>query len=210
MVDPRTVGPFGLKPKPAPRPVAPASPTKTSPPGTIGVGAKKSTPPAAPKDANLGAQIVTFAVSKAGQRVGDGQCFALADQALKALGARSAADFGTVTADADYKWGTQVSLADVRPGDIVQFRKFESTRRDDAEDGGFKEFTNERGAPQHTAIVVSVDGHGLLTVIEQNAPPGSGVHKTQLGFANTSFQQGTATVTISTKGTVWFYRPQPK
>ncbi len=106
MVDPRTAGPFGLKSKPAPRPVAPASPTKKSPPGPIGVGAKKSTPPAAPNDANLGAQIVVFATSKSGQRVGDGQCFALADQALKALGARSAADFGTVTADADYKWGS--------------------------------------------------------------------------------------------------------
>ena len=209
MVDPRTAGPFGLKPKPAPRPVAPASPTKKSPPGPIGVGAKKSTPPAAPNDANLGAQIVIFATSKSGQRVGDGQCFALADQALKALGARSAADFGTVTAVADYKWGAQVSLADVRPGDIVQFRDFKSTRRDDAEDGGFKEFTNGRG-PQHTAIVVSVDGNGLLTVIEQNAPPGSGVHKTQLGFANTSFQKDTTTVTITTSGSVWFYRPQPK
>lgn len=210
MADPRTVGPFGLKPKSAPRPVGPASPTKPSPPGTIGVGAKKATPPAAPNDANLGAQVLAFAVSKTGQPVGDGQCFALADLALKGLGAKSAADFGTVTAEADYKWGAPVSLANVRPGDIVQFRNFKSTRRDDAEDGGFKEFTQQRGRPNHTAIVVSVDGNGLLTVIEQNAPPGSRVHETQLGFSSTSFQTATTTVTITTSGTVWFYRPQPK
>ena len=189
MVDPRTAGPFGHQAQTGATTRRTAITDEDVSTGPIGVGAKKSTPPAAPKDANLGAQIVAFAVSKSGQRVGDGQCFALADQALKALGARSAADFGTVTAVADYKWGAQVSLADVRPGDIVQFRKFKSTRRDDAEDGWFKEFTKERGDPNHTAIVVSVDGNGLLTVIEQNAPPGSGVHKAQLGFSNTSFQK---------------------
>ena len=209
MVEPRTPGPFGLKSKPPPRPVASAAPTKKSPPGPIGVGAKKSTPPAAPSDANLGAQIVAFATSRSGQRVGDGQCFALADRALTSLGARSAADFGTVTSVADYKWGTPVALADVRPGDIVQFRNFESTRRDDAEDGSFKEFTHER-SPQHTAIVASVDGHGLLSVIEQNAPAGSPVHKTQIGFSNTSFAKDKSTVTIAVSGSVWFYRPQPK
>ena len=210
MVEPRTPGPFGLKRSAPRRPVAPAAPTKKAPPGPIGVGAKSSTAPAAPNDANLGAHIVAFAASKSGQRVGDGQCFALADQALRSLGARSAADFGTVTADADYKWGSPVALADVQPGDIVQFRNFKSTRRDDAEDAGFKEFTNSRGRPNHTAIVVTVDGNGLLTVIEQNAPENSPVHKTQLGFANASFVKDKVTTTITTSGSVWFYRPQPK
>jgi CHAP domain len=209
MVEPRTPGPFGLKRSAPRRPVAPAAPTKKAPPGPIGVGAKSSTAPAAPSDANLGAHIVAFAASKSGQRVGDGQCFALVDQALRSLGARSAADFGTVTANADYKWGTPVALADVQPGDIVQFRNFKSTRRNDAEDGSGNDFTDGR-SPHHTAIVVSVDGNGLLTVIEQNAPKGSPVHKSQFGFANTSFVKDKVTTTITTSGSVWFYRPQPK
>jgi hypothetical protein len=208
MAEPRTPGPIGLNPKPAPRPIVSASPTKKSQPGPIGVGPKKSAPPTAPKGANLGAQIVSFASERSGQRVGDGQCFALADLALKTLGARSAADFGTVTALADYKWGTQVSLSDVKPGDIVQFRDFKCTRRDETEDGAWKEFTHSR-SPQHTAIVVSVNGNGLLTVIEQNAPPGSPVHKTQLGVLNTSFTRDKTTVTIAATGSIWFYRPQP-
>lgn len=208
MAEPRTPGPVGLNPKPPPRPAAPASPTKKPPPGPIGVGTKKAAPPSAPAGANVGAQIIAFANSKSGQRVGDGQCFALADQALKKSGSRSAADFGTITEEADYKWGTPVSLATVAPGDIVQFRDFETTRRDEGKDGAFKEFTH--GRRHHTAIVTSVDGNGLLTVIEQNAPKNSPVHKTQLGFQNISFASGETTVTITVSGTVWFYRPQPR
>jgi hypothetical protein len=151
---------------------------------------------------------VAYALSMSGQPVGDGECFALADKALRSLGAKSAADFGTVTAKADYQWGTPVALSAVVPGDIVQFLNFTTTRRDDAEDGGMQEFTH--GRPHHTAIVVSVDGHGLLTVAEQNAPDkGSPVHTTQLGFANTSFKRHETTVTITVTGKVSFYRPQP-
>jgi hypothetical protein len=209
MVDPRTPGPVGLSPTPARKPPGPTTaPAKTPKPGPIGVGAKKAAPPSAPSGANLGAQVVTFAEGKSSQRVGDGECFALADQALKNAGAKSAADFGTITDEADYKWGTQVSLADVKPGDIVQFRDYEFTRREEKEDGAWKERTEKR--PHHIAIVKSVDGNGLLTVIEQNSPKRSAVRKIQLGFASTSFTSDKTTITLSPSGSVWFYRPQSK
>ncbi len=207
MADPRTPGPVGLSPQ-ARIPPRTAAPVKAAKPGPIGVGAKKAAPPAAPAGANLSAQVLSFAEGKSGQRVGDGECFALADQALKKAGAKSAPDFGQITDEADYKWGSQVSLVDVKPGDIVQFSGYEFTRREENEDGKWKEFTGKR--PHHTAIVVSVDGNGLLTVIEQNAPKGSAAHKTQLAFSNTSFSKDKTTITLSTTGSVWFFRPQTR
>jgi hypothetical protein len=209
MADPRTPGPVGLSPTPARKTTATGPtkvPVKAPKPGPIGVGAKKSAPPAAPGGANVDAQIVAFAESKSGQRVGDGECFALAEQALKKAGAKSAADFGTVTKDGDYKWGAQVALADVKPGDIVQFRDYEFTRAEEKEDGSGSDWTE--GRRHHTAIVKSVDGNGLLTVLEQNSPKGSPVRRVQLAFSNTSLRRGEATITITVKGSVWFYRPQ--
>jgi len=209
MAEPRTPGPVGLKLPPAKKsPVPTTAPAKIPKPGPIGVGAKKSSPPSAPSGANVSAQVVSFAEGKSGQRVGDGECFALADQALKKAGAKSAADYGTITDDADYKWGKQVSLADAKPGDIVQFRDYEVTRREEKEDGSWKERTEKR--PHHTAIVRSVDGNGLLTVIEQNAPKGSAVRKIQLGFSSTSFSKDKTTTTLTTSGAVWFYRPETR
>lgn len=209
MADPRTPGPVGLSPPAARKPPGPTSaPAKTPKPGPIGVGAKKAAPPAAPSGANIDAQVVSFAEGKVGSRVGDGECFALADQALKKAGAKSAEDFGTITDEADYKWGTQVSLADVKPGDIVQFRDYVVTRREEKEDGAWNERSEKR--PHHTAIVKSVDGNGLLTVLEQNAPKRSPVRRIQLGFSSTSFSRDKITITITTSGTVWFYRPQPR
>lgn len=206
MADPRTPGPVGLSPQ-ARMPPRTAAPIKTAKPGPIGVGAKKAAPPAAATGANLNAQVLSFAEGKSGERVGDGECFALADQALKKAGAKSASDFvATITADADYKWGSQVSLSDAKPGDIVQFRDYKFTRREEKEDGAWSEVDQKR--PHHTAIIASVDGNGLLTVIEQNAPKKSAVRKIQLGFSNTSFSKDKITVTLSISGTVWFYRPQ--
>ena len=40
---------------------------------------------------------MAFATQRMGTRHGDGECFTLADDALKKAGAKSAADFGKVT-----------------------------------------------------------------------------------------------------------------
>jgi hypothetical protein len=156
----------------------------------------------------LGTQVVQFAQARRRRRVGDGECFTLADQALRTAGAKSASDFGTITADADYIWGTSVAVSSVQPGDIVQFRDYKYTRRNDKDDGSWQENSQER--PHHTAIVVSNDGNGLLTVIEQNAPPGSAVREIQLGFTSTKFESGGTKVQITVSGQVSFYRPQAR
>lgn len=177
--------------------------------GPIGLDAGRPTPARGGSSAApIGTQVVQYAQARAARRVGDGECFALADGALRNAGAKSAADFGSVTEDADYVWGAAVSLADVQPGDIIQFRDYEVTRREEKQDGSWQERTEKR--PHHTAIVISNQGHGMLRVIEQNSPQGSAVREIQLGFETTTFQSGSTSVRITVSGRLWFYRPQAR
>jgi hypothetical protein len=71
-------------------------------------------------------QVMAYATERLDTRRGDGECFILGGDALKKAGAKSAADFGKVTDDAAYVWGTAVlSNADVArstaPGAIFRY-----------------------------------------------------------------------------------------
>jgi hypothetical protein len=131
---------------------------------------------------------------------------------LRHAGARSADDYGTIVPDADYVWGALVSLADVRPGDVVQFREYRYDREVETRnaDGSIVTNTDFQERPHHTAIVERVDGNGAMTVLEQNSPNGSPVVRRQLFFSNSARTAGTRTTTITVQGTVWFYRPQSR
>ena len=73
----------------------------------------------------INSDVVQFARTNLNRRVGRrGECFDLADRALRAAGALSADHYGAITRDADYVWGLRVMLSSVRPGDIVQFRNY--------------------------------------------------------------------------------------
>ena len=183
--------------------------TESPPPGPIGLDAKSGN--AKQSTATLADQILAFARRHRGRRVGDGQCFALADGALRGANARSAADYGTVTPDADYQWGSSVALADLQPGDVVQFRDYVFERvvvTRDSSGTTTDELTGDR--PHHTAIVESVDGNGAVTVLEQNAPDGSAVTRTQLYFTGGTTTSGNRTTTIRVRGSFWFYRAQAR
>jgi myosin tail region-interacting protein MTI1 len=79
-------------------------------------------------------RVLSFAKANLGRRVGNGECAALAFQALRAAGAKPRAAHG-FPSPRDYVWGKLVLLAeaapngpkmtgalgDVRPGDIAQF-----------------------------------------------------------------------------------------
>jgi CHAP domain len=166
--------------------------TAMPPPGPIGLEVKGGSGKVG--SAASGDQVVSFARGRIGQSVGDGQCFALADQALRNAGAKSAADFGTVTSDGDYVWGNRVSLADARAGDIIQFRGYRYDRTIDTATATNTDF-QER--PHHTAIVERIDGQGAITVLEQNVPDGSPVQRSQLFFSNINTSSGGRTRTIS-------------
>ena len=79
----------------------------------------------------LGAAVVACARAHLGKKVGDGECFALADKALGHAGAKSAAGYSEITDNADYIWGNTVDLKDIAPGDILQFREFDIDTRTD-------------------------------------------------------------------------------
>ena len=161
--------------------------------------------------ASIAEQVVGFARRRSGDRVGDGECFALADRALRGAGAKSAADFGSVTPDANYVWGRSVSLSDLRPGDIVQFRDYRYDR-DVVTQRGRSTSTEEefQERPHHTAIVDSVAPGGVVTVIEQNAPPGSAVTRSRLFFTGGTTTSGDTTTTITVQGTLRFYRAEAR
>ena len=160
----------------------------------------------------MSVRIIGYARRQSGTRVGNGECFTLADRALTGAGAKSAREFGTVTRDADYVWGTVVALTDLQAGDIIQFRGYRYDRDVTIEtpDGSTATQTDFQERPHHTAIVERVAGNGTVTVLEQNAPDGSPVRRSQLFFTSTTIDEGRRSTTIRVHGTFWFYRPQPQ
>ena len=88
-------------------------------------------------------KIVAFAKGKLGEQVGNGECWTLAHEAVKAAGAKSSGAYKDSPAKGDYVWGKLVYGVGIKdgklyeenttdklkpePGDIIQFRdaKFE-------------------------------------------------------------------------------------
>lgn len=169
--------------------------------------------------------IAQFASGRLGQTVGNGECFALADQALRSVGVRSASDFGTISPNADYVWGREVTLSQAQAGDVIQFRNFgfnetirtEITRPDDSSESS--EQTRSESRPHHTAIVASIAANGQLMVYEQNVGGQRKVLLNQLLFSAVTIGPDSTTVngvtttitrTITVTGTAKFYRAQTR
>jgi hypothetical protein len=167
--------------------------------------------------ASLGAKIVAFAREQQGTQVGDGECYDLADQALRRAGAKSAPAYGVITPDGDYIWGKPVDVKDAQPGDIVQFRGFtiRTTVTETARRGGgavaarWEIDTREH----HTAIVERNLGRALV-VLEQNVEPALVVQRTLVPVESGTFDgepDGTrddAITTVRIAGLAMVYRPQ--
>jgi len=173
-------------------------------PGPVGLDATSGDA----KAGNIADQIVGYARRQQGSRVGKGECFDLVDTALRGAKAKSAADYGKISRNADYTWGTPVTLTGLQSGDVIQFRNYSYdstvvTKTDKATT------TEEVGQdrPHHSAIVESVGENGAVTVLEQNAPDGSPVTRTVLYFKDSTTTSGKSTTTIKVKGKFWFFRP---
>ena len=175
--------------------------------------------------ASQSTQIAQFAATRLGQQVGDGQCFALADQALQSIGVKSASDFGSISASADYIWGREVALEQARVGDVIQFRNYNYeetiTTHITYEDGSSEESTETQtdSRPHHTAIIASVGSQGQLMVYEQNVNSQMLVQHNRLLFSQltigptiTTSGGTTTTVTrrITVTGRTKFYRAQTR
>ncbi|MDC1406369.1 CHAP domain-containing protein [Akkermansiaceae bacterium] len=92
-------------------------------------------------------KIVEFAVQNMGKKVGDGQCWGLANLAYRHAGIRHRGG---------YVWGRRIhwQTEGVRPGDIIQF---ENARYPYA-------YTDEN----HTAIILKVAGRSSVKVAHQH------------------------------------------
>ena len=180
--------------------------TESPDPGVVGLDATTGAAP------SLAARVLAYARRQHGDRVGDGECFALADRALRRSGARSAGDYGSVAHDVDYVWGAAVAVSDVQPGDIVQMRDYRYDREVtvDNPDGSGSTNTSFQERPHHTAVVETVNANGSVTVLEQNAPRGSAVRRSELYFANSTTTVGTRTTRITVQGSFWFYRAESR
>jgi hypothetical protein len=119
--------------------------------------------------------MLKFALSQLGRKVGNGECWTLAAQALVRSGARPANLFN---------FGQQIPLAQIVPGDILQFKsaRFEMGN-------SFYYF----GAPDHTVIVLGVEG-SKVSILHQN------FGQKIVTPLKIDFKQ-------MTKGQVWAWRP---
>ena len=144
-------------------------------------------------DAPLNEQVVEYARSKLGQKVGDGQCSTLAAQALRHAGARiRRGDGGT--------WGDELkSFLDAKPGDIVQFENVEFSYTYFREDGAM--ITQKHSFAHHTAVITRVRKRAtkpILVVLHQNV---GGVQIVEEWTMNMAHKK---------RGTVKVYRPVAK
>lgn len=111
------------------------------------------TPPTSvfrPQSGNPAPRIAAYCVAQKGRKVGNGECWTLADEAFKSAGARRPGSDMRV-------WGRRVNPAAevIRPGDVVEFQ---SARFSDGIITG----------SAHTAVVVQGGGQEGFTIAEQN------------------------------------------
>lgn len=134
--------------------------------------------PKARWDDSVGRKVVDFAKRNVGKQVGDGECAALAAEAIRAAGGRSHADYKDSPNPGDYVWGELVYALEITPtlrtestpigttvksGDVVQFRDAKFAGR--LPGGG----TYSSEAPHHTAVVTRVSNDGkTIDVLQQN------------------------------------------
>lgn len=134
---------------------------------------KTKTPPKTVND-----RVVEFAKAHLGEQVGNGECWTLANEALKSAEARSSNAYIDSPDKGDYVWGDLVYAREIKngkavemakpktkimPGDIVQFRDAKFAGR--KPEGG----TYSKSAPHHTAIVLKANADdGTIVMLHQN------------------------------------------
>lgn len=187
---------------------------------------------------NLNLKVIEFVKGKRGHKVGAGECWDLAEEALKAAGAKTSRDYGVITANANYKWGNEIGKNELKAGDIAQFRNYKievitktHVRIDKKYADGSTEWsenedtnTQTNSFPHHTAVVGSAlnTADNTVSLYHQNVEnvklvkTGTLILKdsetvtTNKETLPNGTKTTTTTVTIKVSGKIWFYRPQAK
>ena len=156
----------------------------------------------------LNQEVLSYSKSKKGLKVGRGECWDLAQQALTYAGARNSTDYRSQTRNENYIWGEQVSLNQAKPGDVIQYRNFEGTMRKTQANGSWRELRFE--ASHHTAILAKPLAHGAWEVFHQNNQGQQFVTRDTIFLQDSEYTEGDETVKISVGGKYWIYRPQKR
>jgi hypothetical protein len=180
---------------------------------------------APPAEDNVAARLKGVVEKMVGHKAVDGgkdkggiDCFALVDQVLKSVGAKTASDFGEVTPTADYVWGKEVDLDAIQPGDILQFR--EHTVMITTQKLGpltWRVTSTEGPATRthHSAIVVGIIEDGSVEVVEQKVKPTPKTIRRDIiarlaKGQETRYLSNVEKVIIEVTGRVTAYRPVAK
>lgn len=159
--------------------------------------------------ANLRQKILVFCQSYMGQKVGDGECWTFVFEALKSSNAKTPHDFGSI-----YKWSNKkVSLADAKPGDIFQFKKFKvSYQLTEKGQSGVLDGWFQLGFPRHTSVFKKITNTGKYDVFEQNVgdPPKKKVQISSYFLKKGSYViDGDKYKVTHVSGSLTIYRAQP-
>ena len=130
----------------------------------------------------LNQEIITFVDAKMRKKVGNGQCWTLAAQALDKVNANW---------DGKFKFGTLLDPDTdcIYPGDIIQFKNVKFVTKEG-------NATSYNEMIQHTAIVYQVIGKGQYRIAHQNTE-------------KWGKKVDVSTIDLKTKkkGKIWIYRP---
>jgi hypothetical protein len=141
----------------------------------------------APAADPLSEKVLQFARSNLGKQVGNGECWTLADEALRSAEAHRPGTDGYGA----YVFGREIDVRALQPGDVMQLDNVRFEHRDASGVGSWEEY------PQHTAIVARVKG-GRITLLHQNVRGNRTVHRSTIDLADRK------------RGTLRYYRPEPR
>ena len=131
----------------------------------------------------LNQQIIEFVNSKMNKKVGKGECWDLANEALTLVQAKW---------DGNLKFGRKLDYKKecIYPGDIIQFEKVKVKYTEN-------KITYQEAMPHHTAIIYEVKGKGEYVLAHQNT-------------AYTGRKVGTSALNLMnvTGGKITIYRPE--
>ncbi|MEM7695844.1 MAG: hypothetical protein AAF318_15450 [Pseudomonadota bacterium] len=154
-------------------------------------------------------KVLSYVSGKKGQQDGNGECWTLAENALKSAGAKTSweltpnkKNFGS----ADYVWGKKIAKADVAAGDILQFKDY--SWRVDGSDGSWQTM----GYGHHTSVAIGqLNGLGTVRVLHQNVPDDNPnkklVVENGVPLRDATWTSEGVTYTLKVKGTVSVYTP---
>ena len=170
---------------------------------------------------DLRTKVKSYAEGKRGQQDGDGECWTLAERALEKAGAKTSTELATPDQkedfdNADYTWGKQIKVSEIKPGCILQFRNYRvDIKRTTTSTGGGSSWNTEYFEySHHTAIAISEVKSNTVKVLHQNVPDGD--EKRKLVVEGTVYTEsfndnGKPTSTeIKVSGKLWVYEPMPK